>query len=269
MLAPPRKLAPPPVFIPEPPPAEPSQRSADARRGLAEEDRLAHRRAGARDGGHVDAQSRGAGGRDRRRGALDAERSLGHAAPGHRARGDERHDPRRLRGGRGRARAGHAGGVPAGRDRREAVRHDGLPDRLARLHHEEAPRRRGHDRLDDRRQGHARAPQEGEAPPGLGEESCAAKASTSSTCSRRTRRRSTSPTSRRWTTHNKAVLNRLGRLLDKGSRAQLRAFRNETRKEYRALKETQLTSWAQLSERAHRRARPDARRALRHGPPDR
>ena len=43
--------------------------------------------------------------------------------------------------------------------------------------------------------------------------------------------------------HNKAVLNRLGRLLEKGSRAQLRAFRNETRKEYRALKETQLTSW--------------------------
>ena len=43
--------------------------------------------------------------------------------------------------------------------------------------------------------------------------------------------------------HNKAVLNRLGRLLEKGSRAQLRAFRNETRKEYRALKEKQLTSW--------------------------
>ncbi len=44
--------------------------------------------------------------------------------------------------------------------------------------------------------------------------------------------------------HNKAVLRRLGRLLDKGSRAQLRAFRNETRKEYRALKERQITSWA-------------------------
>lgn len=43
--------------------------------------------------------------------------------------------------------------------------------------------------------------------------------------------------------HNKAVLSRLGRLLDKGSRAQLRAFRNETRKEYRALKEKQMTSW--------------------------
>jgi hypothetical protein len=44
--------------------------------------------------------------------------------------------------------------------------------------------------------------------------------------------------------HNKAVLARLGKLLDSGSRAQLRAFRNETRKEYRALKEKQLTSWA-------------------------
>ena len=43
--------------------------------------------------------------------------------------------------------------------------------------------------------------------------------------------------------HNKAVLSRLGRLLDTGSRAQLRAFRNETRKEYRALKEKQMTSW--------------------------
>lgn len=44
--------------------------------------------------------------------------------------------------------------------------------------------------------------------------------------------------------HNKAVLAKLGKLLDSGSRAQLRAFRNETRKEYRALKEKQLTSWA-------------------------
>ena len=43
--------------------------------------------------------------------------------------------------------------------------------------------------------------------------------------------------------HNKAVLNRLGKLLDKGSRAQLREFRNETRTEYRALKQTQLASW--------------------------
>ena len=44
--------------------------------------------------------------------------------------------------------------------------------------------------------------------------------------------------------HNKAVLKKLGRLLETGSRAELRAFRNETRKEYRALKETQMTSWA-------------------------
>jgi hypothetical protein len=43
--------------------------------------------------------------------------------------------------------------------------------------------------------------------------------------------------------HNKAVLSRLGKLLDKGSRAELRAFRNETRKEYRALKQQQMTSW--------------------------
>jgi hypothetical protein len=43
--------------------------------------------------------------------------------------------------------------------------------------------------------------------------------------------------------HNKAVLNRLGKLLDNGSRAQLREFRNDTRTEYRALKQTQLTSW--------------------------
>jgi len=43
--------------------------------------------------------------------------------------------------------------------------------------------------------------------------------------------------------HNKAVLNRLGKLLESGSRAQLRSFRNEVRTEYRALKQTQLTSW--------------------------
>ncbi len=43
--------------------------------------------------------------------------------------------------------------------------------------------------------------------------------------------------------HNKAVLNRLGRLLESGSRAQLRTFRNEVRTEYRSLKQTQLTSW--------------------------
>lgn len=43
--------------------------------------------------------------------------------------------------------------------------------------------------------------------------------------------------------HNKVVLNRLGKLLDKGSRAQLRTFRNGVRTEYRALKQTQLASW--------------------------
>jgi hypothetical protein len=43
--------------------------------------------------------------------------------------------------------------------------------------------------------------------------------------------------------HNKAVLKRLGRLLDKGSRAQLRSFRNATRTEYRALKHQQLAAW--------------------------
>lgn len=43
--------------------------------------------------------------------------------------------------------------------------------------------------------------------------------------------------------HNKATLSRLGKLLDKGSRAEIRTFRNDTRKEYRALKATQLASW--------------------------
>jgi hypothetical protein len=43
--------------------------------------------------------------------------------------------------------------------------------------------------------------------------------------------------------HNKAVLARLGKLLDKGTRAQLRSFRNETRTEYRSLKQTQLETW--------------------------
>jgi hypothetical protein len=43
--------------------------------------------------------------------------------------------------------------------------------------------------------------------------------------------------------HNKAVLNRLGRLLENGSRAEIRVFRDATRKEYRALKATQLSSW--------------------------
>jgi hypothetical protein len=44
--------------------------------------------------------------------------------------------------------------------------------------------------------------------------------------------------------HNRVTLNRLGKLLETGSKAQLRAFRNETRKEYRALKATQLDTWA-------------------------
>ncbi|HEY0157534.1 MAG TPA: hypothetical protein VGF28_09640 [Thermoanaerobaculia bacterium] len=43
--------------------------------------------------------------------------------------------------------------------------------------------------------------------------------------------------------HNKAVLSRLGKLIDNGSRAEIRTFRNATRKEYRALKATQLSSW--------------------------
>ncbi|HEX9983340.1 MAG TPA: hypothetical protein VGF69_08750 [Thermoanaerobaculia bacterium] len=43
--------------------------------------------------------------------------------------------------------------------------------------------------------------------------------------------------------HNKEVLNRLGKLLDHGSRKELRDFRNEIRTEYRALKQEQLASW--------------------------
>src|SRR5688500_3668867 len=43
--------------------------------------------------------------------------------------------------------------------------------------------------------------------------------------------------------HNKEVLARLGRLLESGSRAELKACRDESRKEYRALKQTQLGSW--------------------------
>lgn len=42
---------------------------------------------------------------------------------------------------------------------------------------------------------------------------------------------------------NKATLNRLGRLLDRGSRAQLREFRNEVRREYRRLKQVQTSGW--------------------------
>ncbi|HJQ40096.1 MAG TPA: hypothetical protein VKB93_23365 [Thermoanaerobaculia bacterium] len=44
--------------------------------------------------------------------------------------------------------------------------------------------------------------------------------------------------------HNRAVLKKLERLLEKGSRAELRSFRNDVRKEYRALKETQIVTWA-------------------------
>ncbi|HEX6087556.1 MAG TPA: hypothetical protein VF266_23695 [Thermoanaerobaculia bacterium] len=43
--------------------------------------------------------------------------------------------------------------------------------------------------------------------------------------------------------HNKKVLNQLGKLLENGSRAELRKFRNEVRTEYRALKQTQLSAW--------------------------
>lgn len=43
--------------------------------------------------------------------------------------------------------------------------------------------------------------------------------------------------------HNKAVLNRLGKLIEKGSRAELRSFRNDVRTEYRSLKQTQLVTW--------------------------
>lgn len=43
---------------------------------------------------------------------------------------------------------------------------------------------------------------------------------------------------------NKAVLDRLELLLETGTVAELRTFRNDTRKEYRALKQVQLESWA-------------------------
>ncbi|PYQ27219.1 MAG: hypothetical protein DMF56_20810 [Acidobacteria bacterium] len=44
--------------------------------------------------------------------------------------------------------------------------------------------------------------------------------------------------------HNKSVLKKLDKLIDNGSRAELRTFRNDVRKEYRALKATQLATWA-------------------------
>jgi hypothetical protein len=44
--------------------------------------------------------------------------------------------------------------------------------------------------------------------------------------------------------HNLSVLKRLRTLLDHGSKAQLRGFRDKTRREYRALKQTQVVTWA-------------------------
>jgi hypothetical protein len=44
--------------------------------------------------------------------------------------------------------------------------------------------------------------------------------------------------------HNLTVLQRLKTLLKHGSRAQLRTFRDKTRREYRALKQTQVVTWA-------------------------
>jgi hypothetical protein len=44
--------------------------------------------------------------------------------------------------------------------------------------------------------------------------------------------------------HNSRTLKRLRHLLDHGSKSQLRAFRDKTRREYRALKRTQVVTWA-------------------------
>ncbi|MCU1349097.1 MAG: hypothetical protein JWO56_2127, partial [Acidobacteria bacterium] len=44
--------------------------------------------------------------------------------------------------------------------------------------------------------------------------------------------------------HNLHVLKQLRKLLDQGSRAELRTFRNSVRTEYRSLKRTQLEAWA-------------------------
>ncbi|HEY0141607.1 MAG TPA: hypothetical protein VGF48_11980 [Thermoanaerobaculia bacterium] len=49
--------------------------------------------------------------------------------------------------------------------------------------------------------------------------------------------------------HNKAVLKQLGTLLESGSKKQLQAFRNDVRKEYRSLKETQVTSWTRYQKK--------------------
>ena len=48
--------------------------------------------------------------------------------------------------------------------------------------------------------------------------------------------------------HNKAVLNKLGKLLETGSHAELRNFRNEIRTEYRSLKQTQIAAWARYQD---------------------
>lgn len=44
--------------------------------------------------------------------------------------------------------------------------------------------------------------------------------------------------------HNELTLKRLRHLINKGSRADLRKFRDKTRREYRALKRTQVVTWA-------------------------
>ena len=44
--------------------------------------------------------------------------------------------------------------------------------------------------------------------------------------------------------HNELTLKRLRHLINKGSRADLRKFRDKTRREYRALKRTQVVAWA-------------------------
>ncbi len=47
---------------------------------------------------------------------------------------------------------------------------------------------------------------------------------------------------------NRRVLRRLKRLLDSGSRGQIREFRDRTRRQYRQLKRTQVRSWAQYQQ---------------------
>lgn len=43
--------------------------------------------------------------------------------------------------------------------------------------------------------------------------------------------------------HNAAVLKKLGKLLQHGSRGELRAFRDDARRQYRSLKQTQIAAW--------------------------